>query len=79
MSGKPNPSAKCLSYFNIHGGGYVVISNTQYHKYSFEVRYVSLSTSGMDGADLVREAGGGIVAVEVEYRLEFSVRYVPPD
>ncbi len=23
----------------------------------------------MDGADLVREAGGGIVAVEVEYRL----------
>jgi len=31
--------------------------------------YVSLSTLGMDGADLVREAGGGIVAVEVEYRL----------
>ena len=23
----------------------------------------------MDGADLVREAGGGIVAVELEYRL----------
>ena len=27
------------------------------------------STQGESGADLVREAGGGIVAVELEYRL----------
>ena len=33
------------------------------------VSYVSGSTVGMDGADLINEAGGGIVAVEVEYRL----------
>ena len=32
-------------------------------------RYVALSTAGMNGADLVREAGGGVVAVELEYRL----------
>lgn len=31
--------------------------------------YVALSTAGMSGSDLVREAGGGIVAVELEYRL----------
>ncbi|KAL5483591.1 hypothetical protein ACEPAI_8823 [Sanghuangporus weigelae] len=31
--------------------------------------YVALSTAGMNGADLVREAGGGVVAVELEYRL----------
>jgi len=31
--------------------------------------YEALSTAGMSGADLVREAGGGIVAVETEYRL----------
>ena len=31
--------------------------------------YVEFSTAGMSGADLVHEAGGGIVAVEIEYRL----------
>ena len=31
--------------------------------------YVEFGTAGMSGADLVHEAGGGIVAVEIEYRL----------
>lgn len=31
--------------------------------------YEAGTTAGLSGADLIREAGGGIVAVESEYRL----------
>ena len=31
--------------------------------------YMVNSTRGTSGADLIKEAGGGIVAVEIEYRL----------
>lgn len=32
-------------------------------------RYATGGAVGFDGSDLIREAGGGIVAVEVQYRL----------
>ena len=42
--------------------------------------YEAGTTAGESGADLIREAGGGIVAVEAEYRLGifgmFSIMHI---
>ncbi|EJC97368.1 alpha/beta-hydrolase [Fomitiporia mediterranea MF3/22] len=39
--------------------------------------YVAGSTSGQNGSDLIREASGGIVAVELQYRLGVILGFLP--
>lgn len=55
--------------FWIHGGGYAAIRHFDISNIDCGLAMFRGGTAGQDGADLVKEAGGGIVAVEVEYRL----------
>ncbi|THH08486.1 hypothetical protein EW145_g2677 [Phellinidium pouzarii] len=54
VSGEVSPGLKLPVVVWIHGGGYVSGSTTQ---------------AGSDGGDLVQDAGGGVVAVLIQYRL----------
>ena len=67
--GPVNPRARMPVVFWIHGGGYVVSTQISTLHLNVPISYVSGMALGSDGGDLIREAGGGVVAVTIEYRL----------
>ena len=60
---------KCLLYSGYMGEGLFVIMTYMDSIDCLAFSYVGGSTNGTSGNDLIKEGGGGLIAVELEYRL----------
>ena len=69
VPGTLKPNAKLPVLVWIHGGGYVFyLLNTSILLIQCN-SYVGGNVVGTTGVDLIREAGGGLIAVTLDYRL----------